>query len=88
MLKIIEIELIENCKEDESELATDFSTEAKELCRPKVNDQVPEFRDKIQSNIIIDKAVSDFVIKQNRNAVQNIEYLESFWIISISHKMI
>ena len=78
MLEIFESELIENCKEDERELATDFSTEAKELCRPKVNDQFPKFRDKLQSNRIINKAVSDFVIKQYRNTVQNIEYLERF----------
>ena len=31
VLEIIESELIEKCKEDERELATDFSTEAKEL---------------------------------------------------------
>ena len=60
------------------ELATDFSTKAKELCRPKVNDQFHKFRDKLQSNRIINKAVSDFVIKQNRNTVQDIEYLERF----------
>ena len=77
-LEIIESELIEKCKEDERELATDFSTEAKELCRPKVNDQFPKFRDKLQSNRIINKAVTDFVIKQNGNRVQNIEYLEKF----------
>ena len=69
---------IEKCKEDGRELATDFSTEAKELCKPKVNDQFPKFRDKLQSNLIINKAVSDFVIKQNRNTVQDIEYLERF----------
>ena len=78
MLEIIESELIEKCKEDERELATDFSTEAKELCRPKVNDQFPKFRDKLQSNRIINKAVSDFAIKQNRNTVQDIEYLDRF----------
>ena len=58
------------------ELATDFSTEAKELCRPKVNAQFPKFRDELQSNGIINKAVSDFVIKQNRNTFEDIEYLE------------
>ena len=78
MLKIIESELIEKCKEDERELATDFSSEAKELCRPRVNDQFPKFRDKQQSNRIINKAVSDFVIQQNRHIVQDIEYLEKF----------
>ena len=78
VLEIIENELIEKCKEDERELATDFSTEAKELCRPRVNDQFPKFRDKLQSNRIINKAVSDFVIKQNRNTVQDIEYIEKF----------
>ena len=78
VLEIIESELIEKCKEDERELATDFSTEAKELCRPKVNDQFPKFKDKLQSNRIINKADSDFLIKQNRNTVQDIEYLERF----------
>ena len=78
VLKIFESELIEKCKEDERELATDFSTEAKELCRPRINDQFPKFRDKLQSNRIINKAISDFVIKQNRNTVQDIEYLEKF----------
>ena len=71
VLEIIESALIEKCKEDERELATDFSTEAKELCRPKVNEQFPKFRDKLQGNRIINKAVSDFVIKQNRNTVQD-----------------
>ena len=78
VLEIIEIELLEKCKEDERELATDISTEAKELCRPKVNERFPKFRDKQQSNRIINKAVSDFVVKQNRNTVQGIEYLEKF----------
>ena len=78
VFEIIESELIEKCKEDERELATDFSTEAKELCRPKVNDQFPKFRDTLQGNRIINKAVSDFVIKQNRNTVRDIEYLEKF----------
>ena len=78
MLEIIEIELIKKCKEDEKELATDFSTEAKELCRPRVNDQFPKFKDKLQSSRIINKAVSDFVIKQNRNTGQDREYLEKF----------
>ena len=78
VLEIIENELIEKCKEDEKELATVFSTEAKELCRPKVNEQFPKFRDKLQNNRIINKAVSDFLIKQNRNTVQDIEYLEKF----------
>ena len=54
VLEVIESELIEKCK-DERELATDFSIEAKELCRPKVNDQFPKFRDKLQSNRIIKK---------------------------------
>ena len=78
VLEIIESELIEKCKQDERQLATDFSTDAKELCRPKANDQFPKFRDKLQSNRIINKAVSNFVIKQNRNTVQDIEYLEKF----------
>ena len=78
VLEIIESELREKCKEDERELATDFSTEAKELCRPRVNDQFPKFREKLQSNRIINKAVSDFVIQQNRHTVQDIEYLEKF----------
>ena len=78
VLVISESELIEKCKKDERELATDFSTEAKELCRPKVNDQCPKFRDKLQSNRIINKAVSYFVIKQNRNTFQDIGYLEKF----------
>ena len=65
-------------KKDERELATDFSTEAKELCRPRVNDQFPKFSDKLQINQIINKAVSDFVIQQNRHTVQDIEYLEKF----------
>ena len=60
------------------ELATDFSTEAKVLCRPKVIDQFPKFRYKLQSNRIINKAVSNFVVKQNRNTVRDIEYLETF----------
>ena len=76
VLEFIESDLIEKCKEDEREFATDFSTEAKELCRPKVNDQFPKFRDNLQSNRIINKAVSDFVIERNRNTVQDIEYLE------------
>ena len=78
VLEIIESELIEKCKEDEIELATDFSTEAKELCRPKINDQFPKFRDKLQSNRIINRAVRDFVIKQNRKTIRDIEYLEKF----------
>ena len=49
VLKIIESELIGKSKENERELATDFSTEAKELCRPKVNDQFPKFRDKLKA---------------------------------------
>ena len=65
-VEIIESELIEKSKEDEIEVATDFSTEAKLLCRPKVNDQFPIFRDKLQSNRIMNKAVSDFVLEQNR----------------------
>ena len=88
VLEINESGLIEKCKEDERELATDFSTEAKELCRPKVNDLFPKFRDKLQSNRIINKAVSDFVIKQNRNTVQDIEYLERFLENLISGKVI
>ena len=76
VLEIFESDSIENCKEDERELATDFSTEVKELCRPKVNDQFPKFIDKLQSSRIIKKAVSDFVIQQNRHTVQDIEYLE------------
>ena len=48
VLEIIESELLEKGKEDERELATDFSTEAKEFCRTKVNDQFPKFRDKLQ----------------------------------------
>ena len=76
VLQIIESELIEKCKEDEKELATDFSTEAKELCRLRVNDQFPKFRDKLQSNRIINKAICEFVIPQNRHTVQDIEYLE------------
>ena len=59
VLEIIESEVIEKCKEDERDLATDFSTEAKELCRPKVSDQFPKFRDTLQSNQIINKSVSD-----------------------------
>ena len=78
VLEIIESELKEKCKEDVKELATDFSTEVKELCRPRVNDQFSEFRDKLQSNRIINKAVSDFVIQQNSHTVQGIEYLEKF----------
>ena len=38
LLEIIESELIEKCKEDERELATDLPNEAKELWRHKVND--------------------------------------------------
>ena len=49
-IEIIESELIEKSKEDERELATDLWAEAKELCRPKDNDQFPKFRDKLQSN--------------------------------------
>ena len=49
VLEIIESELIEKCKEDERELATDFSTEAKDLCRPKVNDQFPKLGYILQS---------------------------------------
>ena len=55
VLEVIESELIEKCKEDERELATDFSTEAKEICRPRVNDQFHKFRDKLQSNRFIKK---------------------------------
>ena len=55
VLEVIESELIEKSK-DGRELATEFSTEAKELCRPKVNHQFPKFRDKLQSNRIINKA--------------------------------
>ena len=62
VLEIIECELIEKCT-DERELATDCSIEAKKLCRPHVNDQFPKSRDKLQSNRIINKAVSDFVFK-------------------------
>ena len=38
VLEIIEGEFIEKCKEDERELATDLTNEAKELWRHKVND--------------------------------------------------
>ena len=72
VLEIIESELMEKRKEEERELATDFSIEAKELCRPRVNDQFPKFRDKLQSNRIINKAVSDFVIQQNKHTIQDI----------------
>ena len=78
VLEIIENELIEKCNEYERKLATDFSTEAKELGRPKVNDQFPKIRDKLQINRIIDEAVSDFPIKQNRNIFQDIKNLEKF----------
>ena len=78
MLKIIESELIEKCKEDDRELATDFSTEAKKLFRPRVNDQFPKFRDKLQSNRIINKTFSVFKNKQNGNTAQDIEHLEKF----------
>ena len=77
MLEVIESELIEKSK-DGRELATECSTEARELCRPKVNHHVPKFRDKLQSNRIINKAVSDYVIKQSRNTFHDIEYLEKF----------
>ena len=80
VLEIIESELIEKCTEDERELAIDFSTEAKELSRPQVNDHFPKFKDQLKSNRIISEAVSDFVIKQNRNTVQDIEYLENFFV--------
>ena len=65
MLPIIESELIVKCKEDEGELATYFSIEVKELCRPKLNDQIPKSRKKLHTNQIINRAVSDLVIKQN-----------------------
>ena len=44
VLDIFEKELIEKCKGAEKELATDFSSEAKELCRRKTNEQFPKFR--------------------------------------------
>ena len=55
-----------------------FTTEAKELCRPNVNYQFAKFRDKLQSNQIVDKAVSNFLSQQNANKVQDTEYLEKF----------
>ena len=66
VLKIIDWKLIEKCKEDERGLATDFSTEAEELFRPKINEQFPKFRDTLQSNRNKNNAVCDFPLKQNR----------------------
>ena len=50
VLEVTESELIKKCNQDERKLATDFSTEAKELCRLKVNDEFPKFCGKLQSN--------------------------------------
>ena len=77
VLETIEKELFKNCRKWKK-IGHNFTTESKELCRPKVNDQFAEFRDNLQSNQNVDKAVSNCLSKQDADKVQDTEYREKF----------
>ena len=59
IMEISAEEIVQKCK-NESEIATDFSVEAKTICKPKTTEQFPKFRSSDQVTDLIKTFVRNF----------------------------
>ena len=78
---IVGDEIVNNCKND-AEIATDFSNDAKTLCKSNNTEQFPKFRTTEQNHFIIHEVVQEGLDIRPKDASKNsahyIEYLKKF----------
>ena len=78
---IVGDEIVNKCKND-AEIATDFSNDAKTLCKPNNTEQFPKFRTIEQNHFIIHEVVQEGLDIRPKHASKNyahyIEYLKKF----------
>ena len=76
IMKLSTGELVEKCT-NEDEIATDFSKEAKRICRPKSKEQFPTFRSAYQVKELINKFNTNVHAGQNTH-FNKTEFLQNF----------
>ena len=78
---IVGDEIVNKCKND-AEIATDFSNDAKTLCKPNNTEQFPKFRTTELNHFIIHEVVQEGLDTRPKDASKNyahyIEYLKKF----------
>ena len=78
---IVGDEIVNKCKSD-AEVATDFSNDAKTLCKPNNTEQFPKFRTTEQNHFIIHEVFQEGLDTRPTGASKNyahyIEYLKKF----------
>ena len=78
---IVGDEIVNKCKSD-AEVATDFSNDAKTLCKPNNTEQLPRFRTTEQNHFISHEFVQEGLDTRPKDASKNyahyIEYLKKF----------
>ena len=78
---IVGDEIVNKCKND-AEVATDFSNDAKTLCKPNNTEQFPKFRTTEQNHFIIHEVVQEGLDTRPKDASKSyahyIDYLKKF----------
>ena len=86
-------DIVKVCK-NENEIATDFSHDAKNLCRPPLKEQFKQSRNKEHKDRLIAFLVNETIpntpqlIKTIRVLWKKLKLLLNFYLTSISHKVI